>query len=156
MELPGIGKKFTFWTKAKQFLSVVIMANGKREVFLFDDPDDDPTFHFLLNEEEAGLLGSILMGTYFKPEQDKQKELLLDKLSIEWVNIENGCTLAGKTIFQEEIRKKTGITIIAIIREEESIINPPPETLMKSGDTLIVVGSREQTTAFKEFFKTSM
>jgi TrkA domain protein len=154
-ELPGIGKKFTVQTNAEQYLSVVLLLNGKREVFLFDDPDDDPSFHFLLTEEEANLVGSILMGTYFKPEQDKQKELLLNKLSIEWVKISEVCLLANHSIYEQEIRKRTGITIISIIRENETLINPEPETMLKIGDTLVVVGSREQTKKFNELYRTT-
>ena len=154
-ELPGIGKKFTVQTNEGFYLSIVMLLSGKREVFLFEDIDDEPDYHFLLSEEEANLVGSILMGTYFKPEQEKRKELFINKLSIEWVSISDKCQLANRTIFDEQIRKKTGITIIAIIRENETLINPEPETQLLLGDTLVVVGSREQTRAFNEFYNTS-
>ena len=152
MELPGIGKKFTFQTVSGNYLSVVVLINGKREIFLFDDPEEDAQFHFILNEEEANLLGSILMGNYFKPEQDKQKELLIDKLSIEWVDLTNNSNLVNSSILESGIRKRTGITIITIIRNDDTIINPSPDTKLLLGDTLVVVGTREQTRKFREQF----
>ncbi|OGU60530.1 MAG: hypothetical protein A2X64_09675 [Ignavibacteria bacterium GWF2_33_9] len=155
MELPGIGKKFTFQIVNGAYLSVVVLINGKREIFLFDDPEDDAKFHFLLNEEEANLLGSILMGNYFKPEQEKQKQLLIDKLSIEWVNLTENSSLVNSSILESGIRKKTGITIISIIRNDDTIINPAPDTQLLLDDTLVVVGSREQTRRFKELFNIS-
>jgi TrkA domain protein len=153
-DLPGIGKKYSVETMENQLLSVVIHLSGKREVLLFNDPDEDPDFHFLLSDEEAGLVGSVLMGTYFKPEQEQQKELFLNKMSIEWVRINEECLLADKTIIDLEIRKTTGVTIIAIVRENDTIINPPPDTVFKLHDMLVVVGSREQTKRFNILFKT--
>lgn len=154
-DLPGIGKKFTIETQSGQFLSVVLLLNGNREVFIFDDPEDDPLLNFKLTEDEANLFGSILMGTYFKPEQEKEKELLMNRLSIEWVRISEKCLLAGKSILEQQVRMKTGITIIAIIRENETIINPNPETIIKINDTLVVVGERDKTKVFNDIYQTT-
>lgn len=147
-DLPGIGKKYTLHLNSGQDVAIIIHLSGKREIFYFDNPDDDPQFHFVMNEEEAQLLGSVLLGSYFKPEQEQQKELLMGKLSIEWVTIDKLCTLVGKSILQSEIRKMTGVTIIAIIRGKESIINPMPDEIILEKDTLVVVGNREQTKLF--------
>jgi TrkA domain protein len=151
-DLPGIGKKFTIKTNAGHFISIILHINGKREIFHFTDPDDDPIFHFLMTEEEANLIGSVLMGTYFKPEQDKQKELLLNKLSIEWIDVHSNSSLINHSILQLQVRKLTGITIIAIIRGNETIINPKPETVILPSDTLIIAGTREQTHNFAQKF----
>lgn len=152
-DLPGIGKKYILQLANGQDVAIIIHLSGKREIFYFDDPDDDPQFHFVMNEEEAQLLGSVLLGSYFKPEQEKQKELLMGKLSIEWVTIEKSCSLVGKSILQSEIRKLTGVTIIAIIRNKESIINPLPDELIKEKDVLVVVGNREQTKLFNKKYE---
>lgn len=152
-DLPGIGKKYTLQLANKQDIAIIIHLSGKREIFYFNDPDEDPQFHFVMNEDEAQLVGSILLGSYFKPEQEQQKELLMDKLSIEWLTIENNCSLIGKSILQSEIRKLTGVTIIAIIRNKESIINPMPEEIIKEKDTLVIVGNREQTKVFNKKYE---
>ncbi len=149
-DLPGIGKKYTLNLTNGQDIAIVMHLSGKREIFYFDDPDNDPQFHFVMNEEEAQLLGSVLLGSYFKPEQEQQKELLMGKLSIEWVTIDKQCSLVDKSILQSEIRKTTGVTIIAIIRGKDSIINPLPDEIIMEKDTLVVVGNREQTKIFNK------
>lgn len=149
-DLTGIGKKYTLKLNAGNNLAIIMHLSGKREIFYFDDPDDDPQFHFVMNEEEAQLLGSVLLGSYFKPEQEQQRELLMGKLSIEWVTIEKNCPLVNKSILESEIRQKTGITIIAIIRGNDSIINPQPDEKIFEKDTLVAVGNREQTKIFNK------
>ncbi len=53
--------------------------------------------------------------------------------------------LRGKTIHELNIRNKTGANIIGFKTSEgEFIINPDPETFMKSDTKLFVLGTREQ------------
>ena len=48
------------------------------------------------------------------------------------------------------IRKRTGVTIIALSRRGQSIISPPPETVFEEGDLIVVIGEREQIRACVE------
>jgi len=152
-DLPGIGKKFSIITSKGDKVAVVIHLTGKREIFYFEEGDfDDPVCDIVLNEEEANQLGSVLMGAYFKPEQEKIKEVLLPNLAIEWVKVSENSPLANKSIAQSQIRKKTGVTIISIIRDGKSIINPLPDEIVYPGDELVLIGTREQIEHFmKEF-----
>ncbi len=154
VDLPGIGKKFSLLTSHNERIDVIIHINGKREMFIFEDADDDePDADVILNEEEANQLGSILMGVYFKPETEKAKELILKNLVIEWVEVDKDSPLANHTLKELEIRKRTGTTVIAILRGKDFIINPSPTEVIKEGDTLVVVGSKEQIENFKKEFK---
>ncbi len=152
-DLPGIGKKFSIITSHGDKITVVIHITGKREIFFFEEDDyDDPLCDIVLTEEEANQLGSVLMGAYFKPEMEKDKELFLQNLAIEWFKVEKGSPIAGKTIKELEIRKKTGATVISIIRGDETITNPLPDEVIKEGDILVLIGSRDQIEKFfKEF-----
>ncbi len=152
-DLPGIGKKFSIITSKGDKIVVVIHLTGKREIFYFENGDyEDPICDIVLNEEEANQLGSVLMGAYFKPEQEKLKEVILKNLAIEWFKVDENSPLANKTIAASEIRKKTGVTVISIIRGDQSITNPLPEEVIKPGDIIVVVGTREQIEHFaKEF-----
>lgn len=42
------------------------------------------------------------------------------------------------------LRKKTGVTIIALTHEGRTEINPGPETIIKGEDVLVLLGSPEQ------------
>lgn len=52
--------------------------------------------------------------------------------------------IAGKSIKELDLRKITGATIIALIRNDKPITNPSPETRIASGDLLVLVGSHAQ------------
>ncbi|RMA97566.1 cation:proton antiporter regulatory subunit [Hydrogenothermus marinus] len=153
-DLPGIGKKYSITTSNGDKIVTVIHLTGKREIFYFEKDDmEDPLCDIVLNEEEATQLGSILTGTYFKPEQEKLQEVLVKNLAIEWVKVPLDSPLANKKISELEIRKKTGVTVISIIRGEETIINPLPDEIIKPNDTLVLVGTREQIEHFIKEFK---
>jgi len=51
--------------------------------------------------------------------------------------------LVGKTVGEANIRQETGVSIIAMLRENRSSI-PNAHTMLQAGDELIVVGTREQ------------
>lgn len=50
----------------------------------------------------------------------------------------------GKSIGELQLRKKTGVTILAINREGQTEINPLPETTLNAGDVLVLLGSPAQ------------
>ena len=49
--------------------------------------------------------------------------------------------LAGKRLSELELEAKMGVDVIAVRREDEWIINPKPEEIIKGGDSLIVRGA---------------
>jgi TrkA domain protein len=153
VDLPGIGKKFSIITTGKEKVSVIIHLSGKREIYFFEKDDfDEPVCSFVLNEEEANQLGSVLMGTFFKPESKEEKEMFLKNLIIEWISLEKGSLLINKSIKESEIRKKTGASIVAIIRGDLTITNPSPDEILKEGDTIVLVGNKQQIEKFYEVF----
>lgn len=58
--------------------------------------------------------------------------------------VEADSSAAGKTIGQLGLRKKTGVSIIAITREGHTEINPRPETTIRAEDVLVLLGGAEQ------------
>lgn len=152
-DLPGIGKKFSVITANKEKISVIIHLSGKRELYFFSKDDfDEPMCSFVLTDEEANQLGSVLMGTYFKPEGEEEKEIFMKNLVIEWVNVDKDSQMAGKSIKDLQIRKKTGASVVSIIRDNQTITNPAPEEIIRAGDTLVIVGNKEQIEKFFQIF----
>ncbi|NPA53525.1 MAG: cation:proton antiporter regulatory subunit [Aquificae bacterium] len=153
-DLPGIGRKFSIITASGDKITVIVHVTGKREMFVFEPDDfDEPACDVVMTEEEANQLGSVLMGAYFRPEQEREKELLLENLAIEWLKVPPNSPLAGKTIKEAQIRLKTGVTVIAIMKPgQKTIVNPSPDVKIEAGDTVVIVGTREQVENFiKEF-----
>ena len=70
------------------------------------------------------------------------------ELVLEQVPVPAGSSLDGLTLAEARIRQKTGLIVLAIKhgaeRRDPFVYNPGPDELVKSGDTLIVLGHLEQ------------
>jgi len=148
-ELPGIGKKYSMKTENGDTIVVVIHHTGKREIYYFEDENEEPTAVIELTDEEARTLGTILVGALFQPTSDEEKiGFLMKHLAFEWVKISEGSFLVGKNMKELEIRKKYGVIIVAIIRDENVIVSPSPLFQFQPGDTIVVVGTLNNVKKF--------
>jgi TrkA domain protein len=150
-DLPAIGKKFTIETEAEETIVIVIRLTGEREVYRFLKGKEEPEFVTTFTEEEARTIGNLLAGAYFEPVHERTVQLVTKELAMEWIKVEEGSILANKTIGEVGIRKKTGVSVISVLREGKYIPNPLPSEMMCVGDTLIVLGSSEQMKTFLNF-----
>lgn len=149
-ELPGIGKKYTIEQLKDGGKLVLLLHNsGRRDIYYFEKGKESPTV-VSLNDEEARRIGAILEGAFFKPTPTDALEFLLSELIIEWVKLKPGVAALNRTIGELEIRKKTGVSIIAILRKPKNIPNPTPDVALQEDDTLVVIGRREQFPAFQK------
>jgi len=145
-ELPGIGKRYSFETAEGENIVVILHQSGHRELYYFAGSDEDePDFVLKLNDEEARQLGTLLLGVDYQPVADDRVELLLKNVRIEWVQVEPDSELANKKIIDSRIRTQTGATVIGIQRGDMMIGSPDVDEVILPGDTLMVVGNREQT-----------
>lgn len=72
----------------------------------------------------------------------------------DWIELPEDSALAGRTIGDLGIRAKTGASIVAVVRSERVITNPGPELMFAAGDTLSVLGTPEQRSAFLMLMQT--
>ncbi|HEX7049801.1 MAG TPA: cation:proton antiporter regulatory subunit [Longimicrobiales bacterium] len=151
VDLPGVGKKFAVRTAEGDRLTIIIHNTGHREIYSFREGEDFPFHAIRLEDEEARKLSAILGGAYFQPAVAGSVELLLEQLSIEWLRVAPDSRLAGATIGALEIRKRTGVSVIAVLREGRMVPSPQPDEEIRAGDTLVVAGSREQVDRFLAF-----
>ncbi|MEJ2111846.1 MAG: cation:proton antiporter, partial [Acidobacteriota bacterium] len=52
--------------------------------------------------------------------------------------------LCGLTIYETELRQKTGALILGIIREKDTLNNPHPSVVLEAGNLLIMSGTKDQ------------
>ena len=147
-DLPGVGKKFACTTNAGDRMTIIIHNTGHREIYHFEKGEDFPAHAVRLEDAEARRLGAILGGAYFQPTVADSMEMVLDQLSVEWMRVKEESPLAGRSIGEVGVRQKTGASIIAILRDGRAVPNPQPTAVMQPGDTLMVVGDREQVQRF--------
>lgn len=65
-------------------------------------------------------------------------------ISVFEIKIERDSSLAGKSLQNVKFRVRTGLTVLAIIRDNQKFLNPPPEIVLDIDDRLIVLGGEEQ------------
>jgi len=143
-EVPGVGRKFELELTGDKSAVVVVHHDGRCELFRRDGPDADGEKILDLKGEQANRLGSILEGAYFESVDVDSLSVPLGDAIIEWVEVVEDSAVAGTTLGESGIRAKTGTSIIAIQRGEETISNPSPETELEPSDLLVAVGTREE------------
>jgi voltage-gated potassium channel len=73
------------------------------------------------------------------------------ELSMEQVHVPEQSTLAGKTLVDAGIRQKYGVIIVAIKRAGDTMeFNPAPESVIRGGDELVVLGQLSSVKALEE------
>ncbi|MBI5682866.1 MAG: cation:proton antiporter [Deltaproteobacteria bacterium] len=58
--------------------------------------------------------------------------------------VQEGSYAVNKTLSQMEFRKRTGVSIIAVIRRQRAKANPPPDFMIEAGDILVMLGSHAE------------
>ncbi|OPY57919.1 MAG: K(+)/H(+) antiporter subunit KhtT [Pelotomaculum sp. PtaU1.Bin035] len=154
-DLPGIGRKFQVNTRSGDKLVIVVHDDGRREMYHFDNDDlEDSISMVTLNDAEARSVGGILGGMSYMPKALESVDMAFDEMVIEWYKLEPAIKSIGLTIGDLGIRKRTGATIIAIVRRDHSkVINPGPEQMLNEGATIIILGEREQVKACKRLIQ---
>lgn len=146
-DLPGIGKKVSCTTHSKEKVTLIIHHDGKREFYIMND-NGDPKASVTLLDEEARRLGGFLSGVMFKPKAVESLEVALEGIRIDWFKIDEASPVIGKQIGGLGIRKKTQVSIIAVLRNDEFIPNPSSDFVFETGDTCVVIGKPER---FRDF-----
>jgi monovalent cation:H+ antiporter-2, CPA2 family len=71
-----------------------------------------------------------------------------------WYPLPEGSPLAGMTLEETDLRRLTGVSLMAIRRDEgEEIDYPDPQTPLQAGDRLLLVGGDDELAAFGELAK---
>ncbi|APW98828.1 potassium transporter TrkA [Halobiforma lacisalsi AJ5] len=155
-DLPGVGKKYEVELENGERLVIVTHNTGKREVFTKADEDADSEKVFEASDRLARKIGTILEGAYFQPVRtDRVETMLSDETFIEWYGVDDDAQLAGVSIGDAEVRERTGVSVIAIQRDDELITPPTPETVIEPDDTVVVIGDREDCQEFERLLRES-
>jgi TrkA domain protein len=150
-DLPGFGKRFSIKLKSGQELILIIHSTGKRELYLMQGEEASCVIE--LTQDEAKELGFLMAGAKYEAVSTERMEALSKELVIEWVKVEEGSKFIDKTIAELEIRRKTGVSVVAIDRQGKLIPTPDPfKEKILPGDILVVIGTRQQLKSFLELY----
>lgn len=145
-ELPGIGVRQEFDTVSGTRLGVLTTRTGRKELLLYDREDPDAcraTIH--LDPEDSVVLADLLGSSRVSDAAAGIQRL--EGLSIDWLTVPSSSAAVGATIGENRIRKRTGASIVAIVRGDETNAAPGPDDVLRAGDVLVSVGTPEAVDA---------
>ena len=70
-------------------------------------------------------------------------------IETEWIRLPENSLLVGKTLGNLRIRSETGVSVVAVIREEDLLPNPGPELIFEAGDVVGALGTPDQRATFR-------
>lgn len=139
-QLPGVGVRHEFETSAGERLSVLSHRTGRKELAVYDRLDPDACSTVLhLSEDDTRTLAEVLGGSPVSEAVTGVQRL--EGVAIDWLRISPGSPNAGATIGALDLRGRTGSSVVAIVRGEETLAAPGPETPLESGDVVVAVGT---------------
>lgn len=140
--LPGVGVRHEFSTDVGERIGVITHHAGNRDILVYDKDDPDICrLSLRLTEMESNQLGQFLgSSTVIKTFENLAQSVA--GLKIDWIPIKNDWDCAGHTINELGLHK-TGVNIVAVIRNGQTIAAPKSDFQLWSGDTAIVVGSSD-------------
>ncbi|MCB1270046.1 MAG: cation:proton antiporter regulatory subunit [Microthrixaceae bacterium] len=149
-ELPGIGVRREFTTRAGMRLGVIATRTGGRDLLLYDRDDPDVCRSVVpLDESDSDVLSDLLGADRVK--NDAASTLLnLEGLVIDWVGVDPGSDVAGTSIGDARLRTRTGATVAAIIDGDRSVPGPGPEEVLPPGAVVVAVGTKESVLRMEE------
>ncbi len=83
----------------------------------------------------------MLRGVSRTPYSFQKMTELLTAGTAETFFVSSDSPACGKSLKELDLRKETGATIIAVVRGEKSFTSPPPNFVIKEGDTIVIVAS---------------
>lgn len=95
----------------------------------------------------------------FQPERSshevsRELRVATQEMNSKWFNLPEGSPLIGMTIEETDLRRLTGVSVMAIQREQgEEIDYPDGKMALQEGDRLLMVGEAGELSAFDELAK---
>ncbi|KZE69142.1 potassium:proton antiporter [Fictibacillus phosphorivorans] len=143
IELPGIGRKFEIEIANGDKVVVIVHDDGRREIYHFDKNDYEESLSSVtLSDTESRQFAAIIGGMIYRPKALETIEMAFDELMIEWYRIDTKAFSVGKTIGELDIRQKYEVSVIAILKGNEKVLNPGPDTMIDAGDMIVISGER--------------
>lgn len=153
--LPGVGVRFSFVSEDGERVSVLHHHSGRREVFVGRRDDPDASKQLLdLDESDSMTLSELLGGSRVIEDLGKVRQMVRD-VALDWVPITEDSPAAGETIVDLDIRSRTGVVVVAVMREGDVLPAPGPDFRFQADDTVVIAGSADSCSAAQDLLRGS-
>ncbi len=134
---------------------MVTFRDGKRELAIFklDDPDSC-VVSIPVSDAEASTLAELLGASVVL---SKLTELADEATGLftEHMLIPSDSVYAGRPLGDTKARTRTGVSIVAAVRDKKVIPSPTPDFTIEAGDAIVAVGTRRGLDSLSELIISS-
>lgn len=149
-DLPGIGRRYEIIASRGQRVVLIVHHSGRRDLYIMERHREDPACVVELTDDQARRIGAILGGAFFKPAVVEEIERVVGEFVVDWVTVGDDAPAVGRSIQELQVRRRSGMSVVAIVRGKNTITGPDPSEVLAVGDRLVVVGRREDLPTFIE------
>ncbi len=151
--LPGVGLRLDFITETGRRVGVIHPQRGGVELFISSEDDLDLTMDSVtLTAVEAATLIELFGGSVFSHELSHLQEAAAG-IAVDWLTIEAGSPFEDRRLGDTQLRARTGVSVVAVIRDGAAIPSPTPGFVFTDGDVLVAVGTVEGLAAAGEILR---
>ena len=144
--LPGIGRRLDLVDDHGQPVTAIRLKDATVELHLADGTTT------VLPPDQARALGALASGHFSMPPALIERTAdVLGGIEFDWVTVPRGAWVVGLTIEQTAVRRRTGTTIVAILRGSLPVVDPDPNQVLEAGDELVIVCRPGERRAFERF-----
>ncbi|MGH8931803.1 MAG: cation:proton antiporter regulatory subunit [Egibacteraceae bacterium] len=141
--LPGVGIRYEFTTRTGRRVGVLAHRSGHRELLIYDDRDPDACRETVrLDEHDSHTLAELLGASEVSAHLTELAQSV-EGLMIDWLPVSPRSAWVGSTIGDTHLRRRTGVSVVAVIRGEQTVPSPGADFRLAARDTAVVVGTSE-------------
>ena len=141
--LPGVGVRHEFTTKAGNRLGVITHRSGNQDLLLYSDVDPDACGKVVRLEEDDSRVLAEMLGSSQVSQNLAELRQEVGGMAIDWLPINPNYSCASCTVGTTGVREKTGVMIVAVLRNGQMLPVPTEDFQLIPGDMAVVVGTRE-------------
>lgn len=140
--LPGIGVCQEIELHDGRRVGIVTRRNGARDLVVYDEDGDGAAVTISLDEKEADVVAELLGAPQLVNRlADLQRSV--DEVITEQLPVLASSPFAGRPLGDTQARTRTGVSIVAALRDGVTHPSPGPAFVLEAGDLVVTVGTRE-------------
>ncbi|KAA5827168.1 TrkA C-terminal domain-containing protein [Saccharopolyspora hirsuta] len=151
--LPGLGTRQDFTTRSGHRIGVITYRDGRFELIVSDHEDPDKVAASVdLTTAETSALANLLGAPQLVAQLTEQQREVTGVTTWQ-LPLTPGSPYDGRTLGDTEMRTRTSVSIVAVVRDGTVHPSPRPDFAFAGGDLVVVVGTSEGLRAASEILE---